>query len=163
MAAPPDGLVIEPANPDDLPALGRLGALLMRQHHDFDPERFLPPGRDPESGYAWFLGTQLDKPESLVLVARQGGAVVGYAFAEVEPLDWKALRDAAGLIHDLVVDPAVQRRGIGHALMAHAEAWLRERGVPRVVLWAAARNTDAARRFRASGYRDTMTEMTKEL
>ena len=41
----------------DLPALGRMGAALMRVHFAFDPLRFMDPGVDPESGYAWFLGT----------------------------------------------------------------------------------------------------------
>ena len=32
---------IRPATAADLTAIGRLGALLVRTHHDFDPERFM--------------------------------------------------------------------------------------------------------------------------
>ena len=38
-------VVIRPAEPEDLPVLGQLGALLVRLHHEFDPARFVaaPP------------------------------------------------------------------------------------------------------------------------
>jgi hypothetical protein len=39
---------IRPATPADRPALGELGALLMRTHYQFDPLRFLAPGSNPE-------------------------------------------------------------------------------------------------------------------
>lgn len=32
----------------DVPALGRLGALMVRTHHDFDPKRFLSPSPETE-------------------------------------------------------------------------------------------------------------------
>ena len=41
-------MVIRSATPADLPVVGRLGALLMRVHHEFDAERFLAPGTNPE-------------------------------------------------------------------------------------------------------------------
>ena len=54
---------IRPATAADLEALGRLGAALMHTHYAFDPLRFLPPGHSAESGYAWFLGTQLRRKD----------------------------------------------------------------------------------------------------
>ena len=38
----------------DLPALGRMGAELMRTHFSFDPLRFMDPGSDPESATRGF-------------------------------------------------------------------------------------------------------------
>ncbi len=43
-------MTIRLATPDDLPALGRLGALLMRTHYEFDPQRFMDPGTDRRRG-----------------------------------------------------------------------------------------------------------------
>ena len=40
-------MTIRLATPADLPALGRLGALLMRTHYEFDPQRFMAPARTP--------------------------------------------------------------------------------------------------------------------
>lgn len=154
---------IRPAADADLPALGRLGASLMRVHYAFDSRRFLAPGDDPESGYAWFLGTQLREADVVVLVAEQAGGVVGYVYAGLEPLSWKELRGAAGFIHDVVVEEHARHGGIATALIEAAIDWLEERGAPRVVLWTAAQNTSAQRLFAGRGFRQTMIEMTREV
>ena len=70
-------VVIRRATRADLPALGRLGALLVRAHHGFDPNRFMAPAPDIEEGYAWFLGTQLKEDDVAVFVAERGGGVLG--------------------------------------------------------------------------------------
>lgn len=154
--------IIRPAERQDLPALGRLGASLVRSHHAFDPERFLAPGDDVEEGYAWFLGSQLLEPDVLVLVAEREGTVVGYVYAALEPRSWKELRDAAGFIHDVVVDESARSQGIGRRLVDAAVVGLVERGAPRILLWTAQRNDGAQRLFERLGFRRTMVEMTRE-
>src|SRR4051812_25975208 len=74
-------ITVRRATPSDLPVVGRLGALLVRGHHDFDPQRFIPATPDTERGYAWFLGTQLEEPKTIVLVAEREGKVVGYTYS----------------------------------------------------------------------------------
>ena len=156
-------ILIRSAQAGDLPVLGRLGAQLMRVHHDFDARRFLSPGTDPERGYAWFLGTQMEDEDCLLLVAELDGEVIGYVYAAIEPLSWKELRDEAGFIHDLVVDAAHRGGGAGSQLLDAASEWLRSRGMARVMLWTAEQNTGGQRLFARSGFRPTMVEMTKEL
>ena len=80
---------IRRARRSDLPVLGRLGAALMRLHHEFDSKRFMAPPEHPEEGYAWFLGTQLDSEDAIVLVAHRGDAVLGYVYAAIEPMSWQ--------------------------------------------------------------------------
>ena len=155
--------MIRRATPADVDSLGRLGALLMRQHHAFDPARFMAPGSDPESGYGWFLGSQLEEPEAVLFVAEQDGRVVGYVYATVEPRSWQELREQSGFIHDLLVDERARGGGIGTRLLEAALAWLRERGQSQVVLWSAAPNTAAQRLFERCGFRRTMVEMTRGL
>jgi ribosomal protein S18 acetylase RimI-like enzyme len=155
--------IVRRATEADAPALGRLGGMLLRLHHTFDPQRFIAPDGDPEGGYASFLRAQLRDDEAAVLVAEQDGAVVGYVFASLEPLSWKELREACGFIHDIAVDEAGRRGGVATALMDAAIQWLRSRGAPRVVLWTAERNAAAQRLFEKLGFRRTMTEMTREL
>jgi ribosomal protein S18 acetylase RimI-like enzyme len=155
--------LIRPAVSADLEALGRLGALLMRAHYEFDPKRFMRAGTHAEEGYASFLASQLDDPESLVLVAERRGSAVGYLYAAVEPLSWKELRDRAGFIHDILVVAESRRSGIADALMDRAIEWLRGQRVPRVILWTAAANEQAQRLFTRKGFRTTMHEMTVEL
>lgn len=156
-------IVIRRATPADVEAVGRLGALLLRVHYDFDRLRFMRPGESAAEGYAWFLGTQLDEPDSLVLVADRAHEVIGYLYAGIEPRNWKELREEAGFIHDVLVTDEHRGAGVAEALMREAFAWMRERGVPRVLLWTAASNPRARRLFERLGFRPTMTEMTMEL
>jgi ribosomal protein S18 acetylase RimI-like enzyme len=154
---------IRPAAPTDLPAIGRLGALLVRLHHDFDPKRFLPATPRTEHAYASFLGTQLEEPNVVVLVAERDGEVLGYTYAGVEGHDYMSLRGPAGVLYDLVVDPAHRGHGIGRMLLDATLAALAARGAPRVVLSTAERNEPAQRLFARAGFRRTMIEMTREL
>jgi len=151
------------ATPADLPVLGRLGALLMRAHYEFDPQRFMDPGTDSAEGYAWFLGKQLKDDDSVIFVAEDGQKVVGYVYAALEPISWKELRDACGFIHDVLVEESNRRAGTATALMEAAIQWLRERGAPRVILGTADKNERAQRLFTKLGFRRTMVEMTREL
>lgn len=153
---------LRPATRADLPALGRLGAALMRLHHQFDPDRFMTPPTDTEAGYAWFLGTQLAEPDAIILVAEEDGATIGYVYAGLEPMSWKELREPAGFIHDVAVDERARGRGVATALIAAASAWLEQRGAPRVLLWTAEHNAGAQRLFARLGFRRTMIEMTRE-
>ena len=155
--------VIRAATHHDLPALGKLGALLMRMHHAFDQQRFLPPGDDPESGYAWFLGTQLNEPDVAIFVAELDGKVQAYIYAALEPMSWKELRGPAGFIHDIVVAESARGSGVAPQLLEAARSWMAERGAPRVILWTAAQNRIALSLFAKSGFRQTMIEMTLEL
>ena len=154
---------IRPAVEADVPALGRLGASLMRLHYAFDQQRFIAPRGNPEEGYGWFLGSQLHDAEAVVLVAERAGAVVGYVYAGLEPHSWKELREAAGFIHDVLVDEAHRGHGIATALLDAASDWLKAHGAPRVMLWTAEPNRAAQRLFEQAGFRRTMIEMTREL
>ena len=159
----PDAIVIRRATAADLPALGKLGASLLRTHYAFDPERFMAPRGDPEAGYAWFLGTQLKEDDVAVFVAERSGEVSGYVYAGTEPQSWKELREAAGFIHDVVVAADARRTGVASALVEAACEWLRSMGAPRVVLWTAEKNDPAQQLFTRLGFRRTMIEMTREL
>lgn len=154
---------IRPAAPADLEAIGRLGALLVRVHHDFDPDRFIAATPQTENAYASFLGRQLDEPSIIILVAERDGEVVGYTFAGVEGNDYISLRGPAGVLHDIVVDPAHRGLGIGQVLLEATLEALAARGVPRVVLSTAERNESAQRLFARMGFRRTMIEMTREV
>jgi ribosomal protein S18 acetylase RimI-like enzyme len=159
----PEGVEIRRATAADLPALGRLGASLLRSHYAFDPLRFMAPNENSESGYAWFLGTQLKEDDVAIFVAERAGVVIGYVYVGLEPQSWKELREAAGFIHDVAVAPEAQRHGVAGSLVDAASEWLRAQGAPRVVLWTAEKNDIAQRLFTRLGFRRTMIEMTREL
>ena len=156
-------MVIRKATTDDREALGRLGVLLMDVHFNFDRRRFLEPGATASAGYACFLVSQLDDPDSVIFVADDNGIVVGYCYAVIEPMSWKELRGEAGFISDLALDPAARRQGAGRRLVDAAIQWFRDRKLARVMLWTSTQNTAARELFASAGFRPTMTEMTLEL
>jgi ribosomal protein S18 acetylase RimI-like enzyme len=162
---PPElpAVTVRPAGPADLSTIGRLGALLVRMHHELDPERFIAPTPQTERAYASFLGSQLEKANVVILVAERGGEVLGYTYAGVEGTDYMALRGPAGVLYDIVVAPAHRGRGVGRMLLDATLAALAARGAPRVVLSTAERNELAQRLFARAGFRRTMIEMTREL
>jgi ribosomal protein S18 acetylase RimI-like enzyme len=147
----------------DLPNLGRLGALLVQEHHDFDTRRFLAAKNGTPQDYASFLGTRLEDRNAVILVAETKGKTIGYAYGEIEGYDYMSLRGPAGVLNDLIVDPAYRGRGVGRLLLDGIISRLKSRDVPRVVLSTAAKNKSAQRLFERSGFRPTMIEMTREL
>ena len=162
MTMTPD-LIIRAATATDLPAIGRLGALLVRVHHAFDAQRFMADTPQTPHGYASYLGRQLGDPDVIILVAEREGDVLGYTYAGVEGPDYMLLRGPAGVLYDIVVDPAKRGDGVGRRLLDATLAVFRERQVRRAVLSTAERNETAQRLFVAAGFRRTMIEMTREL
>lgn len=152
-------LVIRDLQEHDLEAASRLAALLVRQHHRFDADRFMLI-EPVEQGYQRFLRTQLADPDVLLLVAELDGLVAGYLYGAVEERDWALLLDRHGAIHDIYVDEAVRRRGVAKALLIEAFRRL-EPKVPRIVLSSATANHEAQRLFASMGFRPTMIEMTR--
>src|SRR5262245_15323042 len=136
-------MVIRPAAPRDLPAVSRLAAELVRQHHRLDPKRFMLIEPIAE-GYRRFFTGELRRKGALILVAERAESdppgedgILGYAYATLEPRNWNDLLDESGKLNDLFVHPDARRLGIGRALLREALATLRERGAPRVVLLTA--------------------------
>ncbi len=147
----------------DIPSLGKLGVVIVRTHYDFDPKRFLPVTPQTEQGYGSFLAGQLDEPNAVLLVAERNGEVLGYAYGTVEGYDYMSLRGPAGVLNDIVVDPAERGRGVGRMLLDATLAELEGLGVPRVLLSTAQQNEAAQRLFEHAGFRRTMIEMTREM
>ena len=117
----------------------------------------------PKRATPGFLAASCRADDAVVMVAEIDGVVAGYVYAGIEPLSWKELRDEAGFVHDLLVSDEARNSGVGQQLLDAAIAWLKQRGMPRVVLWTAARNAGAQRLFERRGFRSTMVEMTLEL
>ena len=154
---------IRNAREEDLAKVGQLAGQLVRMHHAWDPQRWMMPS-GVEEGYARFFASQLDDPDTVILVAENHlGEVVGYAYAALEPRSWADLREACGKLHDVFVAPHELRQGMGKALSRETMARLRDLGAPRVVLTSAWQNQEAHALFRSLGFRETMLEMAKEL
>lgn len=144
----------------DLPAVSKLAAQLVRLHATWDRDRFMVI-EPVEDGYAWFLSTQLQSPEVVLLVAEVDGQIAGYLYAAVRQRDWEMLLDRHGALHDVFVDERFRRLGIARRLCDEGIRRLEAHHVPRIVLSTAVPNTGAQALFEALGFRRTMIEMTR--
>lgn len=143
--------------------MGRLGALLVRTHHDFDARRFIAATSQTADGYGSFLGSQIDEPKVVLFVAQKNGEVVGYSYAGVEGRDYMSLRGPAGVLYDIVVDTGHRGQGIGRMLLDTTLDALKRLGARQIVLSTAEQNESAQHLFARAGFRRTMIEMTREL
>lgn len=148
--------------PSDLPGVGILAGQLVRMHYAFDPLRFMKPG-NPEQGYQRWFASQMDREDTLLLVAADAEGIVGYVYAVLEERNYNDLLDACVKLHDILVAERGRRRGIGEALLKETFQRAAAKGAPRVVLLTASQNEAAQRLFKRCGFRTTMLEMTAEL
>jgi ribosomal protein S18 acetylase RimI-like enzyme len=154
-------VVIRSATRAELPVVAELAGRLVRMHHAEDATRFFLPER-VEAGYERWLGRELERAEARVLVADDGGRIVGYSYGALEERDWNLLLDAHGAVHDLYVADDARGRGVGKQLLEAMLAELEGLGAERVVLSTMVGNETAQRLFRAAGFRPTMLEMTRD-
>jgi ribosomal protein S18 acetylase RimI-like enzyme len=85
----------------------------------------------------------LEGPSSEVLVARDESGLAGSVMVGED--------GHRGWVYYLAVAPNRRRSGLGRALMAAAEDWLRERGAPKIQLMVREDNEEAAAFYRALG------------
>lgn len=98
------------------------------------------PQRDPRAS----IERKLAFGDGLFWLALRGESVIGTAMAGYD--------GHRGWLYSLGVHPAHRRGGVARALVAHAEAALRERGCPKVNLQVLDARADAQAFWRALGY-----------
>jgi ribosomal protein S18 acetylase RimI-like enzyme len=158
-----DGPVdVRRARPEDLRAVSRLAVMLVEQHREYDPRRFVLP-EPVEDGYFRFLRTEVGDPRAVLLVAVLDGEIVGYLYGRMEPPSFVELRGEAGWIHDLYVLERGRGRGAGGALLDAGVRALEQCGARSVMLSVSPQNDAGRRLFGSRGFENTMLEMTRQL
>ena len=97
-----------------------------------------PPARD--------FAQAVDGPTSAILVARDGDVIAASVIVGFD--------GHRGWVYYLAVAPDRRRAGLGRALMAAAEEWLRARGAPKLQLMVREGNADARAFYHALGFVD---------
>ncbi len=101
-----------------------------------------PPGWDPGTAAPRLLEA-IEAPDSTVLVADDGGELVGLCTAYLE---LRSIRFGQRCwVEDLAVDPRRRSQGIGERLLQSARDWARERGATHLELDTGRDRTDAQR------------------
>jgi len=105
----------------DLDALIRLNAQVQRLHTQVYPADF--KSLTDEGEVREFLGSVMRRTDHTILLAQVGGAVVGYAWFEIQewsqtPFMWAKKRV---FLHHICVDFGHRRLGVGSALITRVE------------------------------------------
>lgn len=97
------------------------------------------PWNDPNADYDRALSTH----DAVILLSRDTSGVAGSVM-----VGWDGHR---GWVYYLAVAEHRRRQGLGRALMAAAEDWLRARGCPKIQLMVRDTNVDALRFYEELG------------
>lgn len=97
------------------------------------------PWNDPRADFA----RALDGATSTILLARNGERLLGSVMVGFD--------GHRGWVYYLATAAEARRQGVGRALMHAAEAWLRERGAPKIQLMVRDDNRDALGFYEAIG------------
>lgn len=100
-------------------------------------------------------------PQHGLFVLDEGRGVCGFLWLVVCHNTWTGER--YGYINNVYIAPHRRKHGLGRDLMAHTDAWFRERGVGRVRLTVSSHNQSAVALYERSGYGIARWEMEKEI
>ena len=162
------GTQIRRGGPEDLPLLEPLWVAVHHRHAESMPE--LGPYVDDATTWAVrsaLYAELLAKPETVLLLASAGDALVGYGLAHVMPLEETWVADTwvtgprIGEIESLAVLPEHRGQGVGTELLDRLERELRAQGVTDLVLGLLPGNDAAARLYARRGYRPTWLYLSR--
>jgi ribosomal protein S18 acetylase RimI-like enzyme len=152
------GWKIHPARPGDGAGIASLHLAGGNDYLELDPTRFRIPDED---GFAEWLDSDLAASGDswICFVAEEDGRIVGQVEARLlQPMDSaryqviKALGQVRGEVNSLGVLKSHRRRGIGRALMEHAERWLADRGASTIELDTLATSPESVPFYESIGY-----------
>jgi len=109
----------------------------------------------------------LVKPDTLLLLAFDGSAAIGYGLAHVMAVEDSWIPDTwqtgqrIGEIESLSVLPEYRGSGLGSVLLDRLEAHLRDRGARDLILGVLPGNDDAIRLYQRRGYRPTWLYLSR--
>lgn len=153
-------LTIRPATSRDLPAVVALWRSLQLVSAAFEPR--LAPNSQSDAWFADYLADQLTHEHAVILVAVQGGAVVGYVFGQVMQRPTVVSGDC-GYVADLCVRDESRGQGIGRALYSKIKDWFLARGLRAIEVQIVRANPASQAFWRKMGFGDFLRTLRSEL
>lgn len=160
---------VRAARAEDSDQLVSLWAALLEHHRQLDPHWRTSPGA--EAAWRSFVTGMLDDPDASVLVwvgpqagiGGSGGGLAGFCAAQIRRSPPILAESGRCEINDLFVREEARRRGIAAELVRATLDWCAARGVRRVEVRVAARNTTAQAFWRAAGFGDFVDVLQRHL
>jgi ribosomal protein S18 acetylase RimI-like enzyme len=163
-----DDVVIERTRETELSQLRDLWLGVHRRHVESMPE--LAPYVDDDTSWgarSRLYAELLAKPDTVLLLARNGAGLIGYGLAHVvdAPESWIGdtwqTAPRVGEIESVGVLARYRNRGIGTRLLDQLEAELRADGVHDLILGALPGNDAAIRLYERRGFRPTWLYLSR--
>ena len=154
---------IERVGAERIDEMGPLYVALHEHHAAIRPQLAGGPARDAEESWrrrrdryeGW-----LAQPGAFALLARRGGAAVGFAVVTVEDgYDSWRCGDPIGEVHDIALLPEARGGGLGGELLARVAAELAAAGVEHYRLLVLDGNEDAVRFYERAGMTTVVHQM----
>ncbi len=125
----------------------------------------LPRGEEMADQYLVFMLERCARTSGRVFVAEVDHTVVGFVavLANVSPEEPDEDRAPYAYVSDLVVRSAYRRRGLGRALLEHAEWFALGAGATLLRVGVLARNDGARRLYASMGFGDYTVQLIKPL
>ena len=155
---------IEPVDPDDLDGLRSLWIDTHRHHQAVAPELAPYVSEDASWTARRELYLSCVQRRGLLIRARMGNAIVGYAVSVPERTHWDATFLSRPILTEIVtlaVSPSFRGKGIGRRLLSFLHEDAEQRGGPDLMLGVLPQNLDAIRLYEAFGYRRAWLLMTR--
>ncbi len=152
---------IRPATAADVAAVGELWQVMADQHTAYDAEAW---SYRPDAKEQWCeeFVRFLRQPSKILLVAEDGGEVVGVAVLAIEDALVEMVR-RRGIVREVVVAESARGRGVATKLMDVAFDEMKVRRAEEVVLHAAMENAAAVALYEKLGMRRVMYRMYRKL
>jgi GNAT superfamily N-acetyltransferase len=135
---------------------------LLRLLDGMDESMYAGRGHAPELEVHSLYEAALADPDQRLLVAEEGGRLVGSAHLMVLRHFGRSL-SRSGVVEGVVVDPAYRRAGVGAALMRAAAEAAREAGCYKLALSSNLARTGAHRFYSRLGWKRTHYGYSLEL
>jgi len=142
---------IRDAAVEDVPAIIEIWKELMDFHKGLDA--FFSRSVTGHERFAEFLTSNIEEKDSCVLVAADGGHIVGYCQACISKYPPVLVREKYVEIFDMAVTKKYQRQGIGRMIIDALRRWYSDKDVDRIELKYLTSNKSAEEFWTKMGFK----------
>lgn len=136
---------------EDVPAIIEIWKELMDFHKELDG--FFSRSATGHERFAEFLMNNMEKEDSCVLVAADGGHIFGYCQACISKYPPVLIREKYVEIFDMAVTEKYQRQGIGRMIIDALRRWYSDKDVDRIELKYLTTNKSAEEFWTKMGFK----------
>lgn len=152
-SADPDPAVeaegVEPARPDDLPALRTLALAFRNGRFHVDPG--IGRERAERLYVRWVENSLAGRADAFLVVRGADGQPIGFMILRVAPAHGET--PPHGIMELMAVSPRAQGQRVGHRLVAASLRWFAQAGIPSIDVGTQIDNVAAVRIYQRFGFR----------